>query len=73
MESDEQYIWGAGAIAKALGLTRPQAFHMLSAGRLPARKIGKKWVSTKKALHEALTPIAAAPSPIDAIAEKSGR
>jgi hypothetical protein len=43
-------IWGATAIAAALNRTRRQTFHMLEAGGLPARKVGNRWVASRKAL-----------------------
>jgi hypothetical protein len=44
-------IWGADAIAKHLGLSRRQAFHMLEKGQLPARKAGGKWVASRRVLQ----------------------
>jgi len=36
-------IWGAAAIAQAIGRTERQTFHLLESGALPARKIGGRW------------------------------
>lgn len=37
-------IWGANAIAKALGRTERATFHMLEHGQIPgARKVGGRW------------------------------
>lgn len=44
-------IWGAKAIADALGRTRRQTFHMLESGALPARKVGGRWAVTRRALQ----------------------
>lgn len=45
-------IWGAEAIAEAIGRTRRQAFHLLEAGELPgAKKIGGRWVISRRALE----------------------
>jgi hypothetical protein len=45
-------IWGAAAIAAALNRTQRQCFHMLESGELPAKKIGGRWVVSRKALRE---------------------
>ena len=47
-------IWGCAAIAKAIGKSERSTFHLLEAGRLPARKIGRQWVSTEQALRQAI-------------------
>jgi hypothetical protein len=48
---DLQIIWGAAAIAAALGTTRGRTFHMLESGALPgARKIAGRWCITRAAL-----------------------
>lgn len=44
-------IWGCAAIAAALGVTERAAYHMLEAGVLPARKIGARWVASRKKLE----------------------
>ena len=45
-------IWGAKAIAAALGISVRQAFHMLEGGQLPAAKqIGSRWVVSRRALQ----------------------
>jgi len=49
-------VWGAAAIGKVIGLTQRQAFDKLLKGRLPGKKIGDVWVSSKKALLEAVRP-----------------
>lgn len=44
-------IWGAEGIARALGITKRQAFHMLSKDQIKgARKMGGRWAITKNAL-----------------------
>jgi hypothetical protein len=43
---------GAEAIGRYVGLTTRAAFHALSKGQLPGRKIGAIWVSTKHQLRE---------------------
>lgn len=50
--TDLDLIWGAKALAKVLGVTERQAFHMLEAGDLPgAKQIGRRWVVSRKALE----------------------
>jgi hypothetical protein len=44
-------IWGASAIAAALGTTRRRAFHLLESGALPAKKLGGRWVVSRDALR----------------------
>ncbi|RWM04574.1 MAG: DNA-binding protein [Mesorhizobium sp.] len=45
-------IWGADAIARALNLNTKQAFYALESGKLPARKVGKRWVTSRQALRQ---------------------
>lgn len=44
-------IWGARAIGEFIGLTERQAFWLLEQNRLPARKVGKRFVATRDALR----------------------
>jgi hypothetical protein len=44
-------IWGAASIAAELGVSQRQCFYMLETGKLPARKIGDRWVADRIALH----------------------
>jgi hypothetical protein len=52
---DDWPIWGAGAIAAEVGLDRGSVYHLLSRNLLPARRIGRRWVSTPGQLRRALT------------------
>jgi hypothetical protein len=47
-------IWGAREIGKVINRTRQQTFHLLEKGGLPAKKVGKLWVSTPRMLLEYL-------------------
>lgn len=47
-------IWEVKNIAKLIGRTERQTFHMLSSGLLPAKKIGDRWVASRKRLLETL-------------------
>ena len=44
-------IWGATAIATAIGKTRRATFHLLERGVIPARKIGNQWVASRRKLQ----------------------
>ena len=48
-------LWGALAIARAINKSERSVFHLLEAGLLPARKVGKCWVASRRKLIEALT------------------
>lgn len=43
-------IWGAEEMAKLIGRTPPQVYHMLNAGHLPAKQIGDRWVISRQKL-----------------------
>ncbi|QGA57244.1 DNA-binding protein [Brucella sp. 2280] len=45
--TDIELIWGINAIAKLIGRTDRQAFHMASTGQIPARKIGGRWCAER--------------------------
>ncbi len=45
--SESTLLWGARAIGAAIGQTERAAFHMLEAGRLPARQVGRRWVADR--------------------------
>jgi hypothetical protein len=54
-EQNDVIIWGASAIEREAGLPdRAAAYHLLERGLLPARRIGRHWVSTKGQLRRAL-------------------
>ena len=48
-------IWGADAIAKAIGQTQRATYHLLASELLPAKRIGGRWVASRRKLIEALT------------------
>jgi len=43
-------IWEVSEIAKLIGRTERQTFHLLSTGKLPAKKVGKRWVAERSQL-----------------------
>jgi len=48
-------IWGAEAIAKAMGQTERATYHLLASGLVPAKRIGGRWVASRRKLLAALT------------------
>jgi hypothetical protein len=48
-------IWGAEAIGEVIGKPTRATFHLLEAGLLPAKKIGKQWCASRRKLLHALT------------------
>ncbi|MDX0849378.1 DNA-binding protein [Sinorhizobium medicae] len=40
-------VWEVDEIAKLIGRTSRQTFHLLSKGELPARKVGNRWVAER--------------------------
>jgi hypothetical protein len=45
-------IWGVRAIAKAIRRTERATFHLLENGRLPARRVGRQWMTTGEKLKQ---------------------
>lgn len=43
--------WGAEEISKEIGRTVPATFHLLSAGELPAKKVGGRWCASRQKLR----------------------
>lgn len=52
LRAELDLLWGAAAIARELNLKTRKAFYLLEAGQLPAKKIGKQWVSSRHALRD---------------------
>ena len=44
-------LWGAAAIAEFLGLSTAAAFHLLEGGKIPARRIGRRWAADREVLR----------------------
>jgi hypothetical protein len=53
---EPEFLWGAARIADAIGRTPDVTFRLLQQGKLPARKIGRRWVSERKALQGRIMP-----------------
>ena len=49
-QSHSPIVWGAKAISSTIGLTPAATFHLLERGKLPARKVGGRWVADREAL-----------------------
>jgi hypothetical protein len=49
---DLDLLWGAEAIGAAINKSPRQAFELLTKGLLPARKVGKRWVASRRKLRE---------------------
>ena len=55
-----QLIWGCEGIAREIGRTRRQTFHLLESGAIPAaKKIGGRWVADRRHLRALFVPEAA--------------
>lgn len=44
-------VWGAVEIGKEINRSARQTFHLLESGALPARKVGKSWVASRRKLR----------------------
>ncbi|MGC2410862.1 MAG: DNA-binding protein [Methyloceanibacter sp.] len=56
LDAEHDLIWTGSEIAKVLNLTERQCWYLLERGALPARKIGGKWVASRRALLRAVLP-----------------
>jgi hypothetical protein len=45
-------LWGASAIAAYIGVDQRRAFYVLEEGRIPAKRIGSRWVASCQKLRE---------------------
>ena len=52
---DSELLWGTRAIARAIGRTERQTFHLLEKRLLPAKRVGGRWVASRRRLIAALT------------------
>jgi len=51
-------VWGIRAIADEIGRNPRQCFHLLENGRLPAKRVGGRWVTSRAALKRFFMTIA---------------
>lgn len=49
-ETGLDLVWGVAAVSKLIGRSERQTFHMLANGALPGRKIGNRWVISRRRL-----------------------
>ena len=47
----DDLIWGIEAIGGAINRSPRATYHLLENGRLPAKKVGNRWCSSKSALR----------------------
>lgn len=52
--STEDIVWEVANIAKIIGRSERQTFYLLQSGQLPARKVGGRWVASRRNLLEAV-------------------
>jgi hypothetical protein len=45
-------LWGVTLIAVEIGRNRRQTFHLLENGKLPASKVGGRWVASRTGLRQ---------------------
>jgi hypothetical protein len=53
-DENSDLLWGAEAIGKAIGRSPRAIFHMLEAGLLPAKRVGRRWVASREKLLRAV-------------------
>jgi hypothetical protein len=51
LDSEGEFVWHCSGIAKEIQRTTRQTFHLLSTGKLPARKVGATWVASRPKLR----------------------
>jgi excisionase family DNA binding protein len=51
---NDDYLWGAKLIAAELNLPRSVAYRLLEMGRIPATRVGDRWVTSRAAIREHL-------------------
>lgn len=52
-------LWGVVAIAKEIDRSERQTFYMLENGRLPAKKVGGRWCTSRAGLRRFFSSILA--------------
>jgi hypothetical protein len=45
-------VWGADAIAKVIGRTKTQTYHLLATGSVPAKSVQGRWVASRSKLRQ---------------------
>jgi hypothetical protein len=54
-EQNPDPVWGAAAIGRVIGRNQRLTFSLLERGLLPARKVGGRWVASKRKLLATVT------------------
>lgn len=49
---DLDLLWGIEAISKVIGRGYQQTSYMLRTGKLPAQRVGERWVASRKKIVE---------------------
>jgi hypothetical protein len=55
---DDEVIWGAASIAREINRTPRQTYNLLENGELPAKRIGGRWVATRRNLRRLFSEVA---------------
>nr|WP_095444611.1 hypothetical protein [[Ochrobactrum] quorumnocens] len=50
-------IWGIKEIAKFIGRSERQAYHLASGGIIPVKQVGGRWVASRQKLSDFFTKI----------------
>lgn len=54
LDTLDEPIWGVENFAKVIKRTPRQTFHLIYAGQLPVKKVGERYVSTRRKLLSAI-------------------
>ena len=54
-DNDLDLLWGAEAIADAIDVPTRRAFYLLENNSIPAKKVGGRWVASRRRLLRFLT------------------
>ena len=53
-DDEDALVWGAEQIGDVIGRPPRAAFYLLERGFLPAKKVGGRWVASRRKLLEAI-------------------
>ena len=53
-DATKDIVWGAQAIAAVIRANERRTFRLLENGMLPAKKVGGRWVASRRKLLEAI-------------------
>ena len=66
----QDLLWGCRAIAEHIGQPERQTSYLLETRRIPAGKVGARWVASRKALDEHFAKLTN-PAPLNADSEEA--